>query len=260
MGPCPVCQRSITTQYIKPFVEPMAFSVRTGDDVARHRRNTLIRQRQTLTHFIDSVEEASFDDRGLFRLALKEAGRLFRYNLGPEGRGFMLCPTCGCSEPLRNFKAGKGHKRLRPSSGTMTCTHDRPWTKDLAYGHRFQSFCLIARPIVPPSSIESLAFALQKGLCAAVDVEAADIGVSWRWLTKRDHLASVEIILYDRSPGGAGFVKEGCDNWQQVVKQAQEICNRCYCERACYDCLKDYGNQSYHEQLNRWSVSELLKT
>lgn len=260
MGPCPVCQRAINTQYIKPFVEPTAFSVRTGDGAARHRRNTLIRQRQTLTHFIDTIEEASFDDRGLFRLALKEEGRLFRYNLGPEGRGFMLCPTCGCSEPLRNFKAGKRHKRLRLSLGTMTCSNERPWSKDLAYGHQFQSFCLIARPIEPPPSVESLAFGLQRGLCTAIDVETSDIGVSWRWLTKRSDGASVEIILYDHSPGGAGFVKEGFDNWQQVVEQAHEMCDRCRCERACYDCLKDYGNQSYHEKLTRLSVSEFLKT
>src|SRR5262249_48910876 len=158
---------------------------------------------------------------GLFRLALKEAGRLFRYNLGPAGRGFMLCPTCGGSEPLRNFKAGKGHKRLRSSAGSMAWTNDHPWTRDLAYGHQFQSFCLIARPIVPSSSVESLAFALQKGLCTAIDVETSDIGVSWRWLMKRGHEAGVEVILYDSSPGGAGFVKEGCDNWQQVVEQAR---------------------------------------
>jgi hypothetical protein len=260
LGHCPVCQRSITTQHIKPFVEPTAFSVRIGDGAARHRRNTLIRQRQTLTHFIDAIEEASFADHGLFRLALKEAGRLFRYNLGPEGRGFMLCPTCGCSKPLRNFKAGKGHKRLRSSSGSMTCTNEHPWTRDLAYGHQFQSFCLIARPSAPPSSAESLAFALQKGLCAAIDVETSDIGVSWRWLAKRSNVASVEFVLYDHSPGGAGFVKEGCDNWQQVVQQAYAICDRCDCEAACYDCLKDYGNQSYHEKLNRLSAREFLKT
>jgi ATP-dependent helicase YprA (DUF1998 family) len=117
-----------------------------------------------------------------------------------------------------------------------------------------------ARPITPPLSVESLAFALQRGLCKAIDVEPSDIGVSWRWLAKRSTTANAEIVLYDHSPGGAGFVKEGFDNWQQVVKQAREICDRCTCERACYDCLKDYGNQSYHEKLNRLSVSECLET
>jgi hypothetical protein len=263
MGSCPVCQRSITTQYIKPFVEPVAFSVRVekkSGGAERHRRTSLIRQRQTLTHFIDSVEESNSQDAGLFTVALKETGALFRYNLGPENKGFMLCPSCGYSEPLRGFKVGKKHKRLRASSGTMDCVNDLPWTKPLAYGHQFQSFCLIARPTASTTSVESLAFALQKGLCQLLDIEPSDIGVSWRWMANRTAGGvRSEIILYDRTPGGAGFVRDGFDNWAQVVEQACKICDTCTCEKACYDCLKDYSNQSYHEQLNRLSASEYLK-
>lgn len=262
-GSCPVCQRSITTQYIKPFVEPVAFSVRVekkSGGAERHRRTSLIRQRQTLTHFIDSVEESNFQDAGLFSVALKETGALFRYNLGPENKGFMLCPSCGYSEPLRGFKVGKKHKRLRASSGTMDCSNETPWTKPLAYGHQFQSFCLIARPTASTTSVESLAFALQKGLCQLLDIEPSDIGVSWRWMANRMASgARAEIILYDRTPGGAGFVRDGFNNWGQVVEQACKICDTCACEKACYDCLKDYNNQSYHEQLSRLGASEYLK-
>lgn len=262
---CSVCQRSITTQHIKPFVEPVAFSVRIdkkGTGASRHRRTSLIRQRQTLTHFIDSVEDSSFQDFGLFRVARKDAGTLFRYNLGPENKGFMLCHVCGHSEPSRGFKAGRKHKRLRAFLGTMECANEHPWTKPLAYGHQFQSFCLIVRAAVMNPPVESLAFALQKGLCKLLDLEPFDIGVSWRWLANRKAVAGsrAEIILYDRTPGGAGFVKEGFDSWQQVVEQAREICDTCSCESACYGCLKDYSNQSYHERLNRRVVSELLKT
>ena len=83
---CMVCQRRITTQHIRPFVEPSAFSVKIekkSRGAERHRRTSLIRQRQTLTHFIDSIAESSFHDSGLFSIALKEDGTLFRYNLGP---------------------------------------------------------------------------------------------------------------------------------------------------------------------------------
>src|SRR5437660_569482 len=74
--PCAVCQRSITAQFVRPFVEPAAFSVRVDekDGAARYRRSTLVRQRQTLTHFIDHVEESSLQDQGLFQLALKGTG------------------------------------------------------------------------------------------------------------------------------------------------------------------------------------------
>jgi ATP-dependent helicase YprA (DUF1998 family) len=263
LGSCAVCQKSLNpAQHIKPFVEPVAFSVRIDKKSAageRHRRTSLIRQRQSLTHFIDSVADSDFQHFGLFQLALKESGKLFRYNLGPGNDGFMLCPVCGHSEPKRGFKSGKKHNRLRASSGSFECVNEHPWTKPLAYGHQFESFCLIARPTTTTVSIESLAFALRRGLCSVLEVETSDIGVSWRWLANRKQGAkNAEIILYDLTPGGAGFVREGLDNWPQVVAQAHRICTQCRCENACYDCLKDYSNQSYHERLQRQKVGELL--
>jgi hypothetical protein len=259
-GNCSVCNKPVNpVQDIKIFVEPEAFSVRVdkqSEGSARHRRTTLIRQRQSLTHFIDSVKDEQFEDHGLFKLALKVPGTLFRYNVGPKGEGFILCPHCGFSAPKNAFPVGKKHQRLRTFSGNTDCIK-QPWSKEIAYGHQFQSFCLIARPTVPSTTIESLAFALRKGLCAVLDIEPSDIGVSWRWLANKTD-RSGEIILYDYAPGGAGFVKEGAANWSEVVAKAVEICKGCKCEKACYDCLKDYGNQSYHEKLNRVSVVDWL--
>lgn len=82
----------------------------------------------------------------------------------------------------------------------MDCPNEQPWTKPLAYGHQFQSFCLIARPITAPPSVESLAFALQRGLCLALDIDPSDIGVSWRWQANKSNRTGAEIILYDRAP------------------------------------------------------------
>jgi RAD3-like DEAD/DEAH box helicase/helicase-like protein/uncharacterized protein DUF1998 len=258
--PCAVCQRSITAQFVRPFVEPAAFSVRVDekDGAARYRRSTLVRQRQTVTHFIDHVEESSLQDHGLFQLALKETGTLFRYNLGPENKGFMLCQDCGCSEPLRGYKAGKKHQRLRALSGERMCNNEQPWTKILAYGHRFQSCCLIARPVSMPVSVESLAYALQRALCTTLDIDAYDIGVSWRWLAGKNKLPACEIILFDHTPGGAGFVRDGFDSWDKVVAKAKELCEGHVCERACYDCLKSYNNQTHHEKLDKTTVVEFL--
>jgi hypothetical protein len=193
-------------------------------------------------------------------VAIKERGRLFRYNLGPGNKGFTLCSKCGSSEPLSGFKVGKRHKKLRVLSGSGQCENDSWWgnsNKPLAFGHEFETFSLIARPVVAVKSIESLAFALQKGLCRQLELEPADIGVSWRWVAKRSD-GGAEVILYDRTPGGAGFVKEGFENWQAVVENAADICAQCDCENACYECIKDYGNQSHHGKLDRGSVTALL--
>jgi ATP-dependent helicase YprA (DUF1998 family) len=254
--PCDVCQRAITKQFVKAFVEPSAFSVRVDEKEksVRYRRGTLVRQRQTLTHFIDHVDEATLRGQGRFRLGLNKTGTLFRYNLGPENKGFMLCEDCGCSEPMRSYKPGKKHAKLRSLSNDRMCGNEHPWTRTLAYGHRFQSCCLIARPTTKPESVESLAYALQRALCGTLQIESSDIGVSWRWLAAKNSFPECEIVLFDNTPGGAGFVNEGFENWDKVVKNAQELCEAHTCDRACYDCLKHYANQTHHEKLDRSTV------
>lgn len=258
-GNCEVCDRTITTQYIKPFVEPTAFSIRIEKDKSsKHRRTSLVRQRQSLTHFIDAVRDDEFMQFKLFEIARKDDGKLFRYNLGPQNQGFMLCSWCGCSEPLFHFKKGKKHKRLRAFDGKFDCLNENPWTKPLAFGHIFQSYCLIIRPR-EMCSVESLAMALRKGLCQFLDLETSDIGMAWRFQANRKSgNAQAEIVLFDNTPGGAGFVKEAFENWAEVEGKALDICQDCTCETACYECLKDYSNQSHHEMLDRNTVIDFF--
>jgi len=259
-GPCPVCGQNIAGNHMKPFVEPNAFSVNTNasDKAVRFRRSTLIRQRQGLTHFIDSVPNELFKEEGLFHIALKEKGKLFRYNLGPEGKGFFLCPDCGLSLPESGSKNTGTHKKLRSFSGSQNCS-SHFWPKSIAYGHQFESYCLIIRPQNQPPSVPSLAYALQKAVCDLIDLDAFDIGVSWRWLgNNSDGPARSEIVLYDNTPGGAGFVSECESNWQDVVLKARELSENCNCDSACYNCIKNYYNQTYHEQLDIKGVVAFL--
>lgn len=262
LGSCSVCDARVREQQIHRFVVPIAFSVRTdqgGELAARHRRGTLIRQRQTLTHFIDVLEEAHFSTAGRFSIALKQEGRLFRYNLGPKKKGFMLCPGCGFSEPFSTFKPGKTHRKLRGYGDQALCPNERLWA-GMAYGHEFCSSCLVLRPLGMTGSTESMAFALQKGLCITVDVEPSAIGVSWRYLeSSRGQTPGTEIILYDNTPGGAGFVEDGYRELTRVVEKAFDVCAECSCDGACYDCLKTYNNQNYHERLKRRDVVDFLE-
>lgn len=259
--PCPVCDEPKAHIKIARFVEPAAFSIRVDRNKGSHfRKATLLRQRQPLTHFTSRIEDSRFEAHGQFRLALKTDGSLFRYNLGPRNEGFILCPVCGCSAPKRDFNHPT-HKRLRPFMRKMDCQYPGLWgtgQHGIAYGHEFRSFCLIVRPDKRMVSVESLMFALQKGMCRVLELDASDIGVSRRWLKqKTDPSAKVEIILYDRTPGGAGFVEEGKARWDEVIAGATEICQTTpshNCELACYDCLKDFGNQSNHHLLDRRSV------
>jgi len=261
LGSCQSCGRKLTQQHSKPFVEPKSFSVRVnnrGEGATRFRRSTLIRQRQPITHFIDKIDDVSMKEIGFFKVSLKENGTLFRYNMGPNGDGFILCPDCGSSWPAFGNKSEKSHKQLRTFSGSSTCRSKQIWPRPIAYGHRFDSFCLIIQPLQSPPSIHSLAFALQRGLCDLLEILTNDIGVSWRWEGNKKEGGRPEIILYDLAPGGAGFVADGFENWKRVVDKSLELTKNCKCQTACYECLKTFGNQAYHEHLNRKTVVDFL--
>jgi len=261
---CEVCGQHISDTHKRAFVQPHAFTIRFDGrkhhDTARFTKSTLIRQRQSLTHFIDSVPESEFVQvSSLFLVALLPRGQLFRYNLGPAKKGFVLCPACGMSCPRQGANV-RQHRRLRgwqTPGGICDCTnlYGTGFT-GIAYAHQFESYCLVIRPTVPIGAVESLAYALQKGACHCLELDASDLGVSWRKLRSSGR----EIVLYDRTPGGAGFVKEVSERWAEVETAAREICEcrKNQCERACYDCLKDYGNQGHHEVLDRHEARRFL--
>lgn len=261
-GNCLVCEKKIQSRDIKSFIEPSAFSVSLDDKEkgnVTYRRSTFIRQRQSLTHFIDNIENSIFLDTGLFSLALKDSGKLFRYNLGPRNEGFIFCNKCGRSEPKSLIRHGRSHKKLRDYYLRRNNCEGQYYPNPIAYGHQFESYCLIIRPVNQPESVHSLAYAIQKGVCDLLELDPYDIGVSWRWLGNRQTgSAKREIILYDNTPGGAGFVKEVYDNWSKVLDKTIKCCSDCKCEKACYDCLKHYGNQIYHDNLDRKKVISFL--
>ena len=253
---CEVCQQMIGDSQKRSFVQPHAFSIRFDGrrrDSARFTKSTLIRQRQSLTHFIDTVPESDFVPASPhFRAALLPRGQLFRYNLGPGRKGFILCPACGMSAPQQGTAAGQ-HRILRSQTGADVWCNCTNVYRGIAYAHQFESFCLVIRPTIPLGSVESVAFALQKGACQCLELDASDLGVSWRFLNRRsDRSSGKEIVLYDRTPGGAGFVAEAVSRWSEVESSARDVCVcSAGCERACYECLKDFGNQAYHEALDR---------
>ena len=256
---CPVCGARVLEATFRRFIQPLAFRHDAAAKVS-FGRTTPVRQRQGLTHFIDTLEGVTFAELDGFHVVLKKDGRLFRYNCGSGNKGFRLCRLCGRSEPIplvqpkarKKDKTPGVHRWLQylPSfAGNANCTAAYHGY-EVAYGHVFESFCLVVRPSFSAQSRESLGYALHRGLCHVLQIDLSEVGVSFRRaIGGRD-----EIILYDKAPGGAGLVKEAHQHWSEVVKETRRVVTECDCERACYDCLKDFANQTHHRLLDRHSV------
>ena len=247
---CPACKKRVLEATFRRFVQPTAF-LHDEKAKASFGRTKPIRQRQGLTHFIDTLDDVTFTGHTGFSIALKKNGKLFRYNYAPGNKGFRLCRLCGRSEPVPLTGGPQTqHKWLRylPAFGHGDkCSAEARSTITVAYGHIFESFCLVVRPHISPPSRESLGYALHRGLCRVLELDLNEVGVSFR----RSLTGGDEIVLFDKAPGGAGLVLDAHDRWDEVVAAALEIVQECTCETACYDCLKDFSNQTHHEMLDR---------
>ena len=70
------------------------------------------------------------------------------------------------------------------------------------------------------------------------------------------------MVLYDTVPGGggAGISQKIFEHMPEVAAAALERVQQCSCgiDTSCYQCLRSYSNQRYHEELRREDAINLL--
>jgi len=107
--------------------------------------------------------------------------------------------------------------------------------------------------------LRSVMTALLDAMAYEFDIERDDINGCI--VTKDNHK---EIVLYDDVPGGAGHVKRLLDSdghtFSTIIQRALKKLKGCSnkCDTSCYCCLRSYGNQRYHNQLNRHDAIGIL--
>ncbi|MGH2531574.1 MAG: DEAD/DEAH box helicase [Thermomicrobiales bacterium] len=132
---------------------------------------------------------------------------------------------------------------------------------------------LLLRPIAPSAQneafLKSLAFALQRGIQVAYQVEESEVAIEL--IGEGSHL---RLLLWEAAEGGTGVwerMLEEPDSFAEVAKEALQVCHfdpetgepdaewGRRCKYACYDCLLSYSNQLEHRFLNRHLVKDYLR-
>src|ERR1019366_402556 len=103
----------------------------------------------------------------------------------------------------------------------------------------------------------SLLYALLEGASEALSISRDDLDGTIYWPTTNK---SPAVILFDNVPGGAGHVKRIADEMQSVFLQAYKRVETDCCgpETSCYECLRNYRNQPYHDELERGITRDFL--
>lgn len=191
-------------------------------------------------------------------------GKLALVNYGPNGRGFRICLTCGFGEGAPPPRAVGSRQR----DSNATKKHNNPRTgadcsgfmRTYCLGHSFMTDVLELRYDGSlPSGIQipdnkhlwtSVLYALLEGASAALNISRGDLDGT---LYPFRGYGIPAMVLYDDVPGGAGHVRRILTAMPEVLLAARERLASCECgpETACHECLWNYRNQPYHEELSR---------
>lgn len=224
-------------------------------------------EREKSNKFDKSTEFELDDSLGLpTYLRYSKFGYMILVNKG-YGNGFNICETCGYGKVV-NFVGGenaRGHHNPitgRDCPGHYLKRADGGRRIDL--GHRYLTDVLeIKIPALPPTlrvsnAMRSLMYALLEGASESQGIRRADIDGT---LYNRSFGEPASIILFDTVPGGAGHVENIREHLRDAIHEGYKKVRDCQCgeDTSCYNCLRNYSNQRYHDDLQRGYAIKLMK-
>jgi hypothetical protein len=186
------------------------------------------------------------------------------------GTGFRICSTCGYGEVV-NFGQTSA-PTLGKRAQAQTYEHFNPITnqrcsghmiiRDL--GHRYLTDVLELSINGIPSKFKfdaayrSFLYALLEGASESQGIRRDDIDGTLYYRTYGD---APSFILFDSVPGGAGHVENVQDHLRKAVQSALKKMETCNCgeDTSCYNCLRNYRNQNFHDELQRGFAIQILR-
>lgn len=174
------------------------------------------------------------------------------------GNGFDICNSCGWAQVV-DYSQGK--KRFEKHKNPFTSKDCSGSTAKYHLGHRYMTSVLeikFAGIRHNQSAMLSVLYAILDGASEELGIRRDDIDGT---LFNREHSASPNLILYDTVPGGAGHVDRIHDRLAKVFRAALEKVQKCECglDTSCYNCLRNYRNQFFHDSLQRGMAIKILK-
>lgn len=200
-------------------------------------------------------------------------------------RGFQVCTQCGKSVIDQDAGGLAAHKRpyhvsYIPGRGGRPGPNCNGDSRQVLLGNDFRSDLMIMRiraksPFETTSdpgraafmamqhAMRTLAEALNLAASRRLDLDPSEFNSGFRvYPTDPDNNEVVgEVYLFDTLSGGAGYASQiGNELLDVLESDVRNLLTNCRgnCPRSCYECLRHYGNQYFHSQLDRHLALALL--
>ncbi len=258
---CKYCGESIVSETSEYFIEPV-----NGFKTGLTKESTRMKPKRSYAGEVTYLGGGIKDDDNLRFGALISIETSSEDELLIMNRSsFYMCPVCGYSEIVKGRVSTPQLLKEHPHYKQYNCPCKN--LEQLKLGHRFQTD--VARFTIPLlASTEKMGFgkalsfmyAFLEGISNALGIERNDIdGVLELNLEQQ----SYDMLIYDNIPGGAGHVKRLVDKCSivRVLKAALDKVSQECCDEntSCYNCLRNYYNQSHHNKLRRIFAKEYIK-
>jgi ATP-dependent helicase YprA (DUF1998 family) len=256
---CPSCDLALTGAPRRYCVPEFGFVAERSV-----RRPGLVAPRRSwngATHVLslgEHVEERSWPlaNGGTATTRAGARGRLIAISEGPNRAGYYICDWCGWgaaagqSPPRSHEHPIRGRDCTGPLQ-VRALAH--PYETDiLEITFDWLSFMRSDLP-----TWRSALYALLEGASDRLDINRDDIDGTLYPKPARQ----VAMVIFDAVPGGAGGAVRIARSFPDVVATAHRRVASCDCgeETSCYGCLRNYRNQSFHEELRRGNASRFLE-
>jgi len=244
---CESCGNRLSGRDGGDYLKPLGFTTSIGDPVLEP---DLIRQLPPPNTDVFLLEGAdSFQDHLVVKgvsYGFHQNGKLFKANRGYKAAGFRICQKCGLDV---DNNQNREHK-------TPWGTKCQGQSRRLHLAHEFSTEILQLRFSSAPERWDT---SFWLSLAETLEAEKRDIGVTFRGIDETSGRG--EIVLYDRVPGSAGYLREAINKLPDIVENILVLLKNCPCdiESSCYICLRSYDNQFYWEHLKRKPIVEWLE-
>lgn len=268
LGFCKCCRTPLEEKNQRTFLVPSFGFLADGDKIEKpglKRPEKTYRGDVSYVGFRNDIETERCEvEHSILEIAMSRGDEMAVLNEA----NFFVCRSCGYTDlDEMNFKPYK--KKKHKTAGGFICGSEN--LKRFSLGYRFETDVFQLRFISPVLADEdtalSLMYALIRGTCSCLNIEEDDIAGCLQYYYNNDLKRSDwAIILYDRTPGGAGHVRRLYDRdvLSNVFRYTMQLLENCTCggedrDASCYTCLRNYYNQKYHDRLSRGKAINYLQ-
>lgn len=263
--PCPFCE-SVTEKMI-PMVVPWGFAPKSKNIPAMIQADDIYSKANVPLYSTipENKDVQDVPSCKKIRMAVRSDQQIIVLNCGPDGKsGFTICHDCGATIPGNDSSLMAKVDRPYPFKGRK-CRHTHCENVNLGFDFKTDMFVIefsIDKQIDTWHWLKQAALSLSEALrieaASELDIDFAELVSGYR-IRRNEAETFADIYFYDDLSSGAGYSTGLGKILPQLIRDTEDFLNACECDTACYNCLKHYGNQGVHGQLDRHAALQLLR-